>query len=206
MATFTDSVGRNNFPQVFGTISIDTSANDGHGSAQVKNAGANGNYTLLFCPEGNSCFTITNFTTDGNGNGSFTFVFPQKGSFSGIFQVNSGVAPEFEGGINTTVAGTSFMSALLPQNASAPGGGRIGVAGQTATVSLTGALARHNFDVVVCGSQPTGACAPLGSLSTDAAGNGTANITINNSIEIGIIVLRDAGGGARQYQSAFRVQ
>ena len=206
MATFTDAVGRNNFPQVFGTLSIDSSANNGNGSAQIKNAGATGNYTLLFCLEGPSCFPITNFTTDSSGNGSFTFTFPQKGTFSGIFQVNSGVAPEFEGGINTTVAGTSFTSALLPANANAPGSGRIGVAAQTATVSLTGGLASHSFDVVICGSQPTGACAPLGSLTTDANGNGSANIPVTNSIEIGIVVLRDAGGGARQYESAFRVQ
>ncbi len=204
-ATFTDFVGRNSFPMVFGNITVDAAANDGRGSAHITTHAANSAmYNLMFLSAGNP-IVVANFQTDANGNADFTFTFPVKGNFSGIFEVQQNGVQEFDAGINTTVAGVSFNAALLPAG-SAPGSGRITATGSSAHVTLTGGLPSHTFDVAVCGTQPTGACSPLGTLISDAHGNAAADIQLSSPIEVGVFVLRDSGGGARQYQSTFRAQ
>jgi len=213
MATLTAPVGRNSFPGIFGNVSVDTSANDGRGNVEISpgnGVALNGpvSVTLRFCPEGGICFAVTTFSVGADGKGSGNFTFPQKGTFSGSFDVQTNGATFAQGGINNTLSGTSFNSALLPVNASASGSGRITVMGQTAHVSVAGGPVSRTFEVAVCNStQSTGACTPLGNVTADAQGNGSGDLQVVNPIMYGVVVLRDSGGlGMRQYQSAFRVQ
>jgi hypothetical protein len=196
-----------------GTIAIDSTANDGAGKVELSlgSFGPNSTFTLQFCPDGGNfqnCFDVGTVTTDSAGNSKSSFVFPRKGTFSGVFTLNSDGTIFFYAGINTSGSEPSFSSKFLPMGAvggSASGeSGGIGtvlVVGQTGHITLHGAAANHTYDVAyTCGNL---ACQTIGTLTTNGQGNGSVDVPVNVLGFSGGIGLTDSSGVA--YVRAFRV-
>ncbi len=104
----------------FGQVSVDMSGNV---TAQLKGATASETFMLQFCliePKENqpNCFSIGTMTTDGNGNGNVTAMFPKPGSWAGDFQLNSGSTEVYSTGITPAEFDTTavYMSTLQPQS------------------------------------------------------------------------------------------
>ena len=207
------SVGKT--PTSQGHITIDTAANSGMGSVQLNAAGANNSLILQFCPfpqSFNNCMNITSFTTDANGNANMSFMFPQKGTFSGLFQLvgMSGVQFAASGSGGT---GMNFQSALLPAatitggiaqpTGSAPGSGAAMVTNTMAHITLNGSMPNHTFSTALCGLFPQTPCTPMAGVTTDMNGNASMDVGMLAPGSDGIFVVSDSAGA--QYVTAFRV-
>ena len=206
-----------------GTITLDTTANNGAGNIQFKGIGATNQMLILqFCayPQTDlslqSCTNITSLTTNANGDGSATFTLAQKGTLSGQFQLaqTNGAQLAVTG---TDTTGTSFHSALLPAGTitggiqqttgHAPGSGIIIMNGADATIALNGTTPNHAFTTAVCSlflNAPAPPCIPLANITTDVNGNATADIGAVQRDGFSIFRVSDADGV--EFVTAFRVQ
>jgi hypothetical protein len=204
-------------PSPVGSITFDTTANNGAGNLQFKGIGAtNTTLILQFCPypQGfNGCFNITSLTTDASGNANVNLVFPQKGTFSGSFQLVQTNTAQLAA-TATGSSGTSFQSALLPAamitggiqqtTGNAPGSGTVVVTGTTAHIMLTGATPNHTFNTAVCSLVLASPCAVLASLTTDTQGNASADVGMVQPAGSSVFRVSDSDGV--QFVTAFRVQ
>ncbi len=204
-------------PSPIGSITVDTTANDGAGNLQFIALGEpNTTLVLQFCPypQGfNGCSNVTSLTTDAIGNADITFTFPQKGTFSGIFQLLQTNAAQLAA-TATGSSGTSFQSALLPAatigggiqqtTGNSPGSGRALMNGTTAHITLTGTIPNHTFNTAVCSLFLQTACLPLADVTTDALGN--ANVNVGTVQPAGLSIFRVSDINGVQFITAFRVQ
>ncbi len=208
------SVGKNPVSQ--GQITVDTVANNGAGNLQLNNVGANLSLILQFCPYPQAfanCINVSPLTTDANGNANINFQFPQKGAFSGEFQLVDMTGSQFAAA-GTGAAGVNFRSALLPAGTitggiaqptgMAPGIGALTVTGTTAHVTLTGTTPNATFNVAICGIFPQTPCAPLANVTTDMNGNASMDVGTVQTEGSDIFRLSDAAGV--EFVSGFRVQ
>lgn len=204
-----------NAPPPAGTITLDTTTNNGIGSSQLQGLDANSTLFLQFCPypQGfDGCSTVTSFTSNSSGAANFGFIFPFKGTFSGVFRLTdaSGTPSAVTA---TSSTGISFKSALLPAatvtggiqqtTGNSPGIGTAAVTGTTAHITLTGAFPNHTFNTAVC-SLFSGPCAALANITTDAHGNASADVGTIPPAASSIFSVSDASGV--QFVTAFRVQ
>ena len=122
LASWLNNVGRNLGP--LGTITLDTTANNGAGSTQSTGqpGGGTATFILQFCPYPQGA--CTNITALNNNSNSTNFTFPMKGTFSGDFQIIDTT------GFPVEVTGIGFSSgiqsnfALLPAATITSGIGR----------------------------------------------------------------------------------
>jgi hypothetical protein len=200
-----------------GTITVDTTANNGAGNLQAFVESSNSTFTLQFCPfpqsqNSSNCTNVTTFSSDAHNFANVNFTFPMKGTFAGIFLIIDSAGNQTEAA-SAGVTGMSYKSALLPAasitggigqtTGNSPGSGSVVVNGTTAHVTLTGAFPNHTFTIAPC---PT--CAPSGNITTDAQGNGSADVTDlqpgNNFEGSAMFFVSDANDV--QFVTAFRVQ
>ena len=205
------SAGRT--PSPLGSVTADSAANNGSGNIQLTAIGvANTTLILQFCPYpqgASACFNVTSLTSDANANINGAFTFPQKGTFSGIFQLVQTNTAEF-GVTGTGSTGTNFHSALLPAatvtggiqqtTGHAPGSGTVVVTGTTAHITLAGTTANHTFNTAVCLAQ----CTALANVTTDAQGN--ASLDVGTVAAGGSSTFRISDPDGVQFVTAFRVQ
>jgi hypothetical protein len=204
-------------PSAIGPITIDTTANNGSGNIQLTTSGAtNTTLILQFCPYPQgfaNCFNVTSLTTDASANANMNFTFPQKGTYSGTFQLNQTNTAQF-GSTGTGSSGTSFRSALLPAasvtggiqqtTGNALGSGTAAMNGTTAHITLTGTTMNHTFNTAVCSLTLATPCAALATVTTDAMGNASADVgTVQPA---GSSVFRVSDSDGVQFVTAFRVQ
>jgi hypothetical protein len=209
MVTLMVANGHNTQSQ--GTVTVDATANNGAGNLQLTGsavAGTAQTETLRFCPAANTfnnCangIAVVTFTTDQFLRANVNFTFPQKGTFSGFFDVvQGGTAQVLLGQPDTFAPGTAFQATFLPQGSNS-GEGTITITGQNVHVALMGGIKNHLFQVNECGSFSS--CTLMGNLTTDAMGNGTVDITLNTAVAGTLWVLADGNG--MQYVTGFRVQ
>ncbi|HKR93818.1 MAG TPA: hypothetical protein VJW55_00555 [Candidatus Angelobacter sp.] len=204
-----------NAPPPAGTITLDTTTNNGAGSSQLQGLDANSTLFLQFCPypQGfGGCSTVTSFTANSSGAANFGFIFPFKGTFSGSFEI-TGADGTPTAVTATSSTGINFKSALLPAatvtggiqqtTGNSPGIGTAAVTGTTAHLTLTGAFPNHTFNTAVCSLFP-GPCAALATITTDAHGNASADVGTIPPAASSIFSVSDASGV--QFITAFRVQ
>src|SRR5258708_12398419 len=113
LSTWFFTVGRNIDPQ--GTITLDTSANNGSGNLEATMSANNSAFMVQFCPYPQgfaNCTTVASVTTNANAFVSTSFTFPVKGTFSGAFQVVDANGTHTESTPTASTA-TTFKSALL---------------------------------------------------------------------------------------------
>lgn len=208
------SVGKNPVSQ--GQISVDTPGNNGAGTLQLNNVGANTSLILQFCPYPQSfanCINVAALSTDANGNAKINFQFPQKGAFAGEFQLVGLSGQQFAAaGSGTT--GLNFRSELLPAGTitggiaqptgMATGLGALTVTGTTAHIVLTGTTPNATFSVAICGLFPQTPCAPLNNVTTDMHGN--ANVDVGTVQTAGSSIFRLSDPAGVEFVSGFRVQ
>ncbi len=210
------SVGKTQSAQ--GQITIDTAANNGAGNVQIVNnggnIGANETMTLQFCPFPQnfmSCINVTSLTTDGSGNANVNFTFPQKGTFSGVFQfVANGnqvlvTASASNNEVNfksAELAAASVTGGINQTTGSAPGGGSMAVTGTTPHLVLNGTFPSHTFHVAECGI--SGNCLALPDVTTDAQGNANTDLGSLPPFVSTVFTVSDSSGV--EFISAFRVQ
>ncbi len=220
-STTTDSylaqvfVSAGKVPMSQGQVTIDTTANNGAGNLQLTNVGANLSLVLQFCPYPfgyTNCITITPLTTDANGDANVNFTFPQKGTFSGVFQLvlNGG---QFAA-TGTGSSGMNFQSALLlagtvtgginQTTGNAPGSGNVVVNGTTAHLTLSATLPNHMFNTAVCPEYQQTPCQNLANVTTDS--NGNAGQDIGSITPAGWSVFRVSDSNGVQFVSAFQVE
>jgi len=213
LSTWFFTVGRNPAPQ--GTITLDSTANNGSGSMQAVVASNNSTFILQFCPypQGfSNCMNVTSVTSNAQGAVNTNFMFPAKGTFSGAFQIVDANGVQSQAAGNGS-AGVSFKSALLPAatvtgginqtTGNSPGFGSAAVTGTTAHITLAGALPNHTFNTALC-SLSLGPCDTLGNITTDAQGNANADVGAVNGTSFNVFRVSDANGV--QFVTAFRVQ
>lgn len=202
-------------PAPVGQITIDSSTNDGTGNLQVNGTFANRTIVLQFCPypqELQNCSNVTSFMTDAQGAANVNFKFPQKGTFSGMFQLACGGEQCFVSG--TGSMGVNFKSAELPASSitgginqttgTAPGSGAIVVNGTMAHLTLTGTTPNHQFGVALCSMFLSTACQTLASVTTDAQGNASADVGNVQPAGWNVFTVSDSAGV--EFVTAFRVQ
>jgi hypothetical protein len=213
LSTWFFTVGRNPAPE--GTITVDTTANNGAGNFQAHTAANNSTFILQFCPYPQgfmNCINVTPITTGTTDFANVNFTFPVKGTFSGAFQVVDANGTQSEAAGNGST-GISFKSALLPAasvtgginqtTGNSPGFGSAAVTGTTAHITLTGALPNHTFNTALC-SLSLGPCDTLGNITTNAQGNANADVGKVNVTGLNVFRVSDASGV--QFVTAFRVQ
>jgi hypothetical protein len=215
LTTMFREAGRN--PDPVGTVTLDLASTNGAGNIQLTNIGENNTTQILqFCPypEGfSNCINVTQLTTDAGGNANVNFTFPQKGTFSGGFQLVELNGAQF-GATATGSSGVSFKSALLPAatvtggiqqtSGNPPGIGNVVVSGTTAHIVLTGTMPNHTFSTAVCSLTLQTPCAPLADITTNAQGNASADVGTVQPAGWSIFRLSDAVGV--EFVTAFRVQ
>jgi hypothetical protein len=205
-----------------GMLALNAAANDGSGTVHANAAGTpNSNFIIDFWPFGQSeqaMYQVGSFSTDENGNINAIFHFPGKGNFAGsfpIFIVNPDGRSQYFGiGPNPFDSAVNYSAPLLPASSisggvngatgTAAGSGRVTVTGNSAVITLAGALPSHSFKVRLCGTLTQ--CFPdLGTMNTDAKGNANATLNMNGTGPSGgSFVLTDSAGA--EYISGFHVQ
>jgi hypothetical protein len=212
LASWLNNVGRNLGP--LGTITLDTTANNGVGSTQSNGqpGGGTATFVLQFCPyPQGACTTITALNNNSN---STNFTFPMKGTFSGDFQIidTTGFPVEvtgigFSSGIQSNFAllpAATITGGIGQTTGNSPGTGRALVTGTTAHVTLTGAFPNHTFSNAVCALSTPADCINLANITTDAQGNASADV---GTVQIGAFnIFRVSDASGVQFVTAFRVQ
>jgi hypothetical protein len=214
LSTWFFTVGRNPAPE--GTITIDTTANNGAGNINAVLPANNSTFILQFCPypQGfSNCMNVTSITTGASAAVNMNFTFPVKGTFSGTFQIVDAGGSQAEA-TSTGSTGVNFKSALLPAatvtgginqtTGNSPGIGSAFVSATTAHIKLTGALPNHTFNTAVCSVFLQTPCATLSNITTDAQGN--ANADVGTVQPAGWSVFRVSDSSGVQFVTAFRVQ
>jgi hypothetical protein len=170
----------------------------------VQGAATNTTYNTSFCPFAGGmggCFAVTSFMTDNRGNAEVEVVFPQTGTFAGIFLLQSGGMNQFVTGFavpaseHTSSTSSSedeneneseeqeFEAQLQPAGMVSGGlgfgtagsdalvAGRVGVENQV-KIELTGAAMNALYQAKFCRfGLDASNCIAVGSVPTDAQGN-----------------------------------
>ena len=203
-----------------GQITLNTT---GGGTVQLQSAAASMSYSVEFCqfPNGMSnCFSVGSASTDSSGNTQSSFTFSRSGTWAGIFLLQpSGGGTAFDSNFPVPGSGTQYQNPLQ-QAATISGGtpsfwgpdgsdplssGFVTITGNIAHITLNGALANASYTVNFCGNGGGSSCfADLGKVSTDANGNGAADIdTMGRNIP-GVFGLARSDG-ALQFITGVRV-
>jgi hypothetical protein len=211
--------GRNPLPS--GQVTLDSDANNGAGNVlATTGAGANTSLVFQFCSfpthaSATGCLNIMSFTQASNSSINLNFVFPQKGTFAGFFQIvdtsgNQLDVSLVQGPIGSP--GVPYHSALLPAGSltgglsettgNAPGSGSISVVGLTAHVMLNGSTPNHTFSLATCASAPCTAVANS-NFTTDGQGNASVDVALTQTDTILFAVMDSTGV---DFVTAFRVQ
>ncbi len=228
-AQFTESMLANDgSARVAGQVVINQ---NGTGTANVSGALANTSYNLQFCPFADmngTCNTLTTATSSMAGAVSASFTVPGHGGFTGIFQLASGSMVGFVSAFNVPANGSTLQAALvrastvtngfgvLTQNGLGVGfdpltSGLVNVSnGDTAHVQLQGAVANASYDVTFCRNGGGSSCFGIGGINTDAAGNGTADLSLSSGLgtgtyEAGAFVISSGKPPAIEFVSGFTV-
>jgi len=205
-------------PGPAGTITLDTTANNGAVNTQVSGlpGGGNSNFVLQFCPypqNFSNCTNVTSFMTDANNTGNVNVTFPMKGTFSGAFQIidTTGFGDQVSG---TGTTGINFKSALLPAatitggigqtTGNSPGFGSVMVTNSTAHIMLTGAFPNHTFNTALCFVSTQQPCTTVANVTTNGQGNASADV---GSVPLaGGTIFRVSDADGVEFVTAFRVQ
>jgi hypothetical protein len=108
-----------------GQVSVDAAGNT---TVQLIRGAGNTQFTIEFCPlniSGNAptYITLGNMTTNPNGNGSATMMFPQPGSWAGDFELFTGDPSNTQAEYQTNIepqssdSGQVYVSTLQPESA-----------------------------------------------------------------------------------------
>ena len=202
-------------PVAVGQATLDASANNGAGLWPSVGTGNGVTMVLEFCPfsqSGQNCLNVVTYTAGG---GNVNFTFPEKGAFAGEFIafVNGNSTDPEVFTASGASSGLNFRSAMLPAGTitggigqatgHAPGTGVMSASGTTAHLVLTATLANHMFQVSVCGLDASH-CRTLGSITTDAQGNASADVGTLQNQDNDVFLLSDSSGA--EFISGFRVQ
>jgi hypothetical protein len=208
LASWLNNIGRNIGP--VGTITLDTTANNGAGSTNL--GGGTATFVLQFCPYPQGA--CTNITALNNNSTTTNFTFPMKGTFSGDFQIidTTGFPVEvtgigFSSGIQSNFAllpAATITGGIGQTTGNSPGTGRATVTGSTAHITLAGAFPNHTFSNAVCVVSTAATCINLASITTDAQGSASADVGTVQMGAFNIFRVSDASGV--QFVTAFRVQ
>lgn len=210
-----------------GQIFMNANGVSGAGKIQISGVPPNLTYTITFEPFGSPAAAIPLGTaaSDANGNVNATFTFPQKGTFAGIFNMQTGVDAnglpmnQLGSGVDN-VANFVFNVPLQLAGKVAPAipdhiigtdplsSGIVTAGGGHIHVELRGALPNAQYSLGACGVGDGSSCSGLSGLfSTDASGNGTLDaavrVTGNGDNRVIIEVFR---GDDLEYVTGFTVQ
>ena len=175
-----------------GQISLNTS---GGGSVQLTSVAAGTSFAIQFCqfPNGTSnCFSVGSVSTDASGNAQSAFTFSRSGTWAGIFLLQpNGGGTGYDSNFPEPSSGTQYQNPLQrastitggtpsfwgPDGSDPLSSGFVSINGTIAHITLNGALANASYTVNFCGNGGGSSCfADLGTVTTDANGNGAADI------------------------------
>jgi hypothetical protein len=175
-----------------GQISLNAS---GAGTIQLQGVSASTSYSIQFCqfPNGTSnCFAVGSSVTDTGGNAQTSFTFSRSGTWAGIFLLQpSGGGTGFDSSFPVPSSGIQYQNPVqqagaitggIPSFLGPPGSdplssGLVTINGTVAHVTLNGAAANATYAVGFCGNGGGSTCfADIGTVSTDASGNGAADV------------------------------
>ena len=217
-----------NSPVDVGQLTMNATANDGSGTLTAHNLDTSQTYTLKFCPQsGSSCIGLGSFTTNASGSASFTFKFPQPGTWAGTFEGTGRSVMFADGLFGGPTGGTGLQAPLFPVQSVTTGlavvagsgaklgneplaSGNLNITNGAVTATVKGAAPNTAYSYIyVNGYAAYGGSsdfAASGALTTDANGNGTENFgeVFNNNAFSFLSLLTDNNGA--EYVAGFRVQ
>ncbi len=219
MMVYSSYPSKNGFTTV-GSMSLNS---DGSGTANFDTGFPQGTtWAFTFCPFPSSdyrgCPAVTTIQGDGSTKPvSFHFQMPQKGTFAGVFVIENPNYAFYDSGFLFPATGDQYLSPLVRASTVTGGIGNVVVGSKPLTsgqVTMNNSSKAH---IVVQGAQPNttytvtyclnafGVCQQAGTLATDSAGNGAADVgdTGSQTFE-GVYHLDDANGV--QYITGFTVQ
>ena len=172
--------------------------NDGQVTYQISGWQANLTVPIDFCSypvsRPDQCFSMNaTATTDAMGAASGSFHFPKSGTFSGWFRFGPS-APSLSSGFTPSFAGGAQYSAAIvkmPDPQQPFGSGSVTVSNAGIHIEVSGAPASATYQVFE--SFSVNGEDQIGTLMTDASGNGTVDLTAAHGR--GLIVLRRVNGG-----------
>lgn len=193
-----------------GKISLDAS---GGGSVQLQSVAASTSYAIQFCqfPNGTSnCFSVGSFSTDAGGNAQSAFTFSRSGTWAGIFLLQpGGGGTGYDSNFPEPSSGTQYQNPLqragtvtggTPSFWGPPGSdplnsGFVAISGTIAHITLNGALPNASYSVNFCGNGGGSSCfADLGTVNTDANGNGASDVNTGGRNIPGVFGLARSDG------------
>lgn len=198
---------------------------DGSGTAEFDTGFPQGTtWAFTFCPfpspDYRGCPAITTVNGDGSQKPiSFPFHMAQKGTLAGVFVIENPNYAFYDSGFLFPATGDQYLSPLVRAGTVSGGIGSVVVGSEPLTsgqVTMNNSSAAH---IVVQGAQPNityavtycfvtdgSSCFQVGSLSTDASGNGTTDISDSAGSQTfeGVYYLSDANGV--QYITGFTLK
>ncbi|HWC19536.1 MAG TPA: hypothetical protein VG498_21165 [Terriglobales bacterium] len=176
-----------------GAISLNST---GSGTVQLNGAAAGTSYSIQFCPFPNgesNCFSVGSSDTDASGNAKTSFTFSRSGTWAGIFllQPNGGstgfassfsMPPATRADYQSPLQQAKSVTSGTPSFLGPPGSdplmsGFVTINGTNTHFTLTGAPANVQYVVGFCGNGGGSSCfADLGTVTTDASGNGFGDV------------------------------
>ena len=205
-----------------GDLKININGNDDGTSSLFISRPPNTTYNLSFCPYAQSCFAVAQVSSGSQGVINQTFQFTQKGVWAGVFKMENpndandtwwsfGYPLQAATEHNTI----SIVEARTVTGGIAGVGGPVGIEPLTSALlsiatgggviqwSLQGAAPNQKYNVIKCDMGISTACATVGSVTTDANGNGHDGSSTTSNAP-GIYVFSDSSGA--QYVTAIRVK
>ncbi len=205
------------FPSKNGFITVGSIKlnSDGSGTAAFDTGFPQGTtWAFTFCPFPSpayrGCPALTTVQGDGSSNPvSFPFHMPQKGTFAGVFVIENPNFAFYDSGFLFPATGDQYLSPLVRASTVSGGIGNVVVGSEplsSGQVTMNNSSAAH---VVVQGAQPNttygvtycfvtdgSSCFQVGSLTTDASGNGATDISDSAGSQTfeGVYHLDDASG------------
>ncbi len=213
---------------VAGQVTVSPS---GAGAMNVSGAAPNTTYTVQFCPfaaMNGACNTLATLTSSGSGAVSATFTVPGHGGFAGVFQLLAGSTVAFVSGFNIPANGSTLQAVLVRASTVAAGfttqtqvgigvgfdplaSGSVSVGtSDTVHVQLQGAAASQSYSVEFCRNGGGSSCFGVGGITTDASGNGSADLSLSSSVgpgndQSGVFLITGGKPPAIEFVSGFTV-
>ena len=186
-----------------GQVTVDTGGNV---TVDVTSVTPSTEYTVAFCPGVTSppCFSAGKVSSDAQGNGTATMMFPQPGDWAGNFELDSGSTEEYVTALYAGTESTStatYSSTLVPYTKT-DGGALLNASSLQQDPLTAGAITDSNgkLEISVVGAEPSvyyeitqefappssaqcSECFEIGGFETDGSGDYSGSNSTTGAVE-----------------------
>lgn len=182
-----------------GQVTVDVSGNT---TIQLKGATASTNYAVQFCETVDAassntappCMNLATVSTDSNGDGTATMLFPQAGDWAGEFILNdSSGTLWYQTYLSRTLSNQTYLAVLLPETTTNSGidttsspqlpltSGSVSLSSGALVFTVNGASPGTNYSTIESETNYIDGSGSyqVSTFTTDASGNGSSTTTLS---------------------------